>query len=171
MKIYKFFNPVPDTLEELKKQYRELAHKHHPDNGDDAEVMKIINNEYSALFPRLKDTHQTKDGTTYTTKEPNTETAEQFIDLINVLMQMDGIIIEVIGCFVWVSGETKPYKEALKELNFRWHTKKFCWYLAPEDYRKRSRKDYSLDEIRNMYGTSGEVNSRGSMKLDERASA
>ena len=165
----KYFNN-PHTLEELKKQYRELAHKHHPDNGGSDEAMKAINNEYSALFPRLKDTHQTKDGTTYTTKEPNTETAEQFIDLINVLMRMDGIIIEVIGCFVWVSGETKPHKQALKALRFRWHSKKLCWYLAPEDYKQRSRKDYSMDEIRNMYGTSGTMNSNGTTKID-RASA
>ena len=161
----------PRTLEELKKQYRELAHKYHPDNGGDSEAMKTINADYSKLFPRLKDIHQTKDGTTYTTQEPNTETADQFIDLINELMRMDGIVIEVIGCFVWVSGDTKPHKAALKALKFRLHTKKLCWYLAPEDYRKRSRKDYSLDEIRNMYGTSGEVNSKGSRKLREMKTA
>ena len=28
----RYFNS-PQTLEELKKQYRELARKHHPDNG------------------------------------------------------------------------------------------------------------------------------------------
>jgi len=80
-------------------------------------------------------------------------------------MRMDNITIEVIGCFVWVSGETKPHKEKLKELRFRWHSKKSCWYLAPEDYRQRSRKDYSMDDIRNMYGTSGEMNSNGTSKI------
>ena len=159
----------PKTLEELKKQYRALAHKHHPDNGGDTEAMKAVNNEYDALFPKLKNVHQNKDGETYT--KENTETADQFKDLITELMKMDNITIEVIGCFVWVSGETKPHKEKLKVLRFKWHTKKLCWYLAPEDYRRQSRKDYSMDEIRNMYGTSGEVNSNGRNKINDKASA
>jgi len=166
----KYFNN-PQTLEELKKQYRELAHEHHPDNGGNLETMKAINNEYGELFPKLKDIHQTKDGTTYTTKEPNAETSDQFIDLINELMQMDNIVIEVIGCFVWVSGDTRPYKEKLKELNFKWHSKKICWYLAPEDYKRRSRKDYGMEELRSMYGTSGKVHRNGVFKLESKTSA
>ena len=80
-------------------------------------------------------------------------------------MGLEGIVIEVIGCFVWVSGDTKPHKEILKSLKFKWHSNKLCWYLAPEDYRTRSRKDYSMDEIRTMYGTSGAVNSNGKKKI------
>jgi hypothetical protein len=76
---------------------------------------------------------------------------------------MDSITIEITGCFVWVSAETKSHKEKLKEMRFRWHTKKSCWYLAPEDYRRR--KDYSMDEIRTMYGTSGEITSHGTTKI------
>ena len=37
---------------------------------------------------------------------------------------MDDIEIEIIGCFVWVTGNTKLYKEKLKELKFQWHSKK-----------------------------------------------
>ena len=158
----KYFNN-PRTLEELKKQYRELAFKHHPDSGGTDEAMKAVNNEYDKLFPQLKNIHKNKDGETYT--KENAETADQFKDLITELMKMDNITIEVIGCFVWVSGETKPHKEKLKELRFKWHSKKLCWFLAPEDYRRRSHKDYSLDEIRNMYGTSGEFNSQGTTKI------
>ena len=156
----------PRTLEELKKQYRELAKKHHPDNGGDTVTMQAVNNEYDALFPKLKNVHQTKDGTTYTAKQDSTETADQFKDLITELMRMDNIVIEIIGCFVWVTGETKPHKDQLKALKFQWHSKKLAWYLKPEDYRRKSRKDYGLDEIRAMYGTSGEMNSQGTTKLD-----
>jgi hypothetical protein len=80
---------------------------------------------------------------------------------------MDNIIIEVIGCFIWLTGNTKIYKTKLKELKFNWHSKKIAWYLKPEDYKKRNHKDYNLDEIRAMYGTSGEVHSKGTIKLDE----
>jgi len=158
-----YFTPTPKTLEELKKLYRALAHQHHPDNGGDTEAMKTINGQYETLFAKLKNIHQNKDGETYT-KETD-ETANQFIELINELMKMDNITIEIIGCFVWVSGDTKPHKEKLKDLKFRWHSKKICWYLKPEDYKRRSHKDYSLDEIRSMYGTSGEVRSNGKDKI------
>ena len=166
----KFFTPTPETLEELKAQYKQLAKKHHPDKGGNTVAMQAINAEYDALFPRLKDVHKTKDGETYTGRQKSTETADQFKDLITELMQMENITIEIIGCFVWVTGETKPHREKLKFLKFQWHSKKVAWYLKPEDYRKRSRKEYSLEHIRSMYGTSGQVSSRGMVKI-EKASA
>ena len=157
----------PKTLEELKKQYRELAFKHHPDKGGSNEVMKIINNEYDELFKILKDVHQSKDGETYTANQASTETSEYFKNIIDELMKMDDIIIEIIGCFIWVTGNTKIYKDKLKGLKFNWHSKKLAWYLKPDDYKKRSHKDYNLDEIRVMYGTNGEVRSNGTEKLNE----
>jgi len=80
---------------------------------------------------------------------------------------MDNIIIEIIGCFVWVTGNTRIYKEKLKELKFQWHSKKIAWYLKPEDYHRKSRREYGLEEIRQMYGTSGQMNSTGTDKLNE----
>jgi len=126
-----YFTPTPQTLEELKAQYRKLAMQHHPDNGGDVEIMKAVNNQYDELFPRLKDIHKTKNGEPYTSKEETTETADQFKALISELMKMDEIVIEIIGCFVWVTGNTKPYKEKFRELKFQWHSKKLAWYFFP----------------------------------------
>lgn len=162
-----YFIPKPSTLEELKAAYRKLAMQYHPDRGGDIEAMQVINSEYDELFPKLKDIHKTKDGETYTAKQATAETADTFKELIAELMKMDDIEIEIIGCFVWVTGDTKPHRERLKVLKFKWHSKKMAWFLAPEDYKARSRKDYALDEIRSMYGTSGKVNSNGTEKIDE----
>ena len=161
----KFFEPLPETLEELKGMYRKLAMQHHPDRGGSDDMMKGVNAKYEELFPKLKDVHKTKEGKTYTAHQESTETAEQFRDLISELMKMENITIEIIGCFVWVTGDTKPHKDKLKALKFKWHSKKTAWYLKPDDYKKRSRKDYDLEEIRTMYGTSGEMNSNGVAKL------
>ena len=38
----RYFNN-PETLEELRKQYKELLKKYHPDNGGSEEVTKAIN--------------------------------------------------------------------------------------------------------------------------------
>ena len=164
-----YFNN-PSTLEELKKQYRQLAFEYHPDKGGSTEIMQIINNQYDELFKILKDVHQTKDGETYTSKQASNETPEQFKHIINELMRMEEITIEIIGCFVWVTGNTKPYRDKLKELKFQWHSKKVAWYLKPENYTKRSHKEYDLDTIRGMYGTSGEVKTKGTVKLEEAVS-
>lgn len=152
---YTYFIPTPTTSEELKSLYRKLATKHHPDAGGDNATMQAVNAEYTALFTKLKDTHRNAEGTVYTSSNPTDELPEEFMEIIDRLIRMDNINIEIIGRFIWVSGDTKPHKDQLKDMKFRWHSKKFCWYLAPEDYRKRSRKQYSMDDIRQMYGSQG----------------
>ena len=42
MKYFKDLN----SMEAVKKQYRKLAMKYHPDRGGDEETFKQINNEY-----------------------------------------------------------------------------------------------------------------------------
>ena len=143
------------TLEELKKEYRKLAMQNHPDRGGDVATMQEINNQYEKMFKLLKNTHKTKEGKTYT--KTTNEAPSDFINLINELLKMFGIHIEVIGSFVWVSGDTKPHKDALKVLGFRWHTAKKMWYKAPEDYRKYTNKKYTIEEVRNMYGVQYEA--------------
>ena len=162
---YKYLKPTPATLEELKATYRKLSMEHHPDRGGDTATMQAVNAEYDQLFPTLKNIHKNKDGERYTAREPNAETPDQFKDLISQLMHMDDIVIEIIGCFVWVAGNTKPHKDKLKALKFQWHSKKVAWYLKPEDYHRQSRKNYELDEIREMYGNGGAISSNGTTKL------
>jgi len=161
----KYFVPEPETLEELKSLYRKLAMLHHPDRGGSEEEMKAVNNEFDKLFPRLKNVHKNKEGVKY--ERETEESPDFFKDLIAELMKMEGIAIEVIGCFVWVTGNTKVYKEELKAMKFHWHSDKFAWYLKPDWYVKYGSKSYSFSEIRSMYGTSGKVNSKGKAKLDD----
>ena len=47
------------TVDELKRQYKALAFKHHPDRGGKVEDMQAINAEYDALFARVKNVHET----------------------------------------------------------------------------------------------------------------
>ena len=44
-----------ETLEQLRKQYKDLLKKHHPDNGGNLTDMQEINAEYDRLFKVLKD--------------------------------------------------------------------------------------------------------------------
>jgi curved DNA-binding protein CbpA len=146
-----FINPIPDTLETLKKQYKALCLKHHPDVGGSNEAMKIVNAEYTTLFEKLKNVHTNAEGKQY--HKETKETPQQFIEIIDRLIRFDGITIEIIGSFVWCSKNTKPYKDELKQMGFKWSAQKTSWYLAPKDYKRHSKKVYNLDEIRQMFGS------------------
>ena len=143
----------PETLEDLKKQYHRLAMKHHPDVGGTEQAMKEINAEYEELFSGLKDTHKNAEGEFYQSRTTTTETAAEFMDIIEKLIHMDSIEIEVCGSWVWVTGDTRPHKDELKALAFRWSSNKSAWYFHRDGYKKRSKKSLTLDEIRGYYGS------------------
>ena len=42
------------TLKDLRKEYRRLVVKYHPDNGGQEDTIKEINAEYDHLFKKLK---------------------------------------------------------------------------------------------------------------------
>ncbi len=120
--IIKYLNDNIRTLEKLKKAYHRLCLKLHPDVGGSAEEVKILKAEYETLFARMKNIHVNKDGETY--EKETQETSQEIQLLIADLLKLDDIEIEIIGCFVWITGDTKLHKEHLKELGFRWHSKK-----------------------------------------------
>ena len=154
----------PQTLEELKKEYKRLAMKHHPDIGGNDSDMKEINAEYDTLFERLKNIHQSADGKTYTAKTETTETPNQFKEIINRLITLTDITIEICGSWLWITGNTYQHRNVLKHLQFKYSKSKNAWYYHTEGYRKSHGKIYSLDEIRDLYG-SETVMSKPQMQL------
>ena len=58
MKYFKDLN----SMEAVKKQYRKLAMKYHPDRGGNEEVFKQINNEYEEAMEqaRINETRKAK---------------------------------------------------------------------------------------------------------------
>lgn len=146
-----FSNPA--TLEELKNQYRNLAMQHHPDRGGTTADMQEINAEYDRLFARLKNTHKAADGTTYTTKTETSEAANDFREIIERLIHINGINIEICGAWLWITGNTYEHRETLKALNFRFSKSKKTWYFHGDSYKKLSRKTFTLEQIRALYGS------------------
>ena len=148
-----FFNI--QTAEELKKAYKKLAVKFHPDNGGDAEIFKAMQAEFTTLFNVLKNVHVKKDGTTWeaTGEYATTETAEEFMDIIEKLMFIPDINVELCGSWIWVSGNTKEYKDLLKELGFKFSGNKKMWYYQRDGKRKYHKKAWTIDEIRATYGS------------------
>ena len=138
------------TLEQLKSEYKKLAFWFHPDRGGDTATMQEINNQYERMFERVKNIHVNVKGETY--EQPVDEVPTEFIELINELIKLTDIEIEIIGKFVWIGGNTKPNKDAIKKLGFKFSSNKQMWYKAPKGYHKKSRKQYTMDEIRDEFG-------------------
>ncbi len=132
------------TLEELKAEYRRLSKIHHPDLGGDLETMKQVNIQYEAAFNTLNST----------SAEPKTETAADFINVIDALIKLQGITIELCGSWLWISGDTKPVKEELKAAGCKWAAKKSMWYWKPADQGPtKTRKPATMEQIREKYGS------------------
>jgi curved DNA-binding protein CbpA len=152
-----------ECLEDVKHQYRKLVMQYHPDNNlgrDTLKAMQIINAEYEALFERFKNIHRNAEGDVYQSSSDNKETAAEFAEIINKLIHLpETVKVELIGSWIWVSGDTRPYKDYLKELRFKWCSNKKAWAWHKESYKKRSSKK-SLDEIRSLYG-SEEIKTKG----------
>ena len=151
------------TKEECKKMYKKLAFKHHPDRGGDLDTMKEINNEFDWIMKNGIFKSAKKDA-----KKDYDFSTSQFKDIIEQLIKFDNIIIDIVGCFIWVSGNTYPVKEELKQLGFRYSKNKKSWYIAPAEYmqnRKSYKRQYSMEEIKNKYGCTT-INSKGGYKKE-----
>ena len=139
------------TAEELKKAYREIVKKLHPDNGGDASLFKTMQQEFTAMWDRLKNIHVNRDGEQYT-KETN-ETAQEFMDIIEKVIHLDGVEVELCGSWIWCSGNTKEHRKELLALKFVYSSTKKAWYFHYGPYRKKGYASMTMDEIRSYYGS------------------
>lgn len=139
------------TIEDVKKRYRELAKKLHPDCGGSAEEFKCMSAEYEEAFERCKNVHINAEGETY--EKETAETPEEFADLIEKLLHMDGVHIEIIGSWVWLTGNTMIYKDEIKAAGFWWSKSKRAWYYNGSEHKTRRRGRYSMDGLRMKWGT------------------
>ena len=136
------------TYEDVKKAYRKACKKYHPDvNPAGLAIMKAVNEAYDTLrqerFPI----------TVYGEKNFN-DYGEILNQALNAIIHLAGITIEVCGSWVWVSGNTFPHKDELKQANFLWSRQKGMWYFRPESKkRKYCHAGSPIEEIRAKYGS------------------
>ncbi|NDO52089.1 J domain-containing protein [Lachnospiraceae bacterium MD335] len=159
----KYFNNV-STLEELRRQYKELLKRFHPDNPQGStQATQEINAEYDRLFKLLKDKHESKsDKTADSTNTKQSEYSKNMYDwendkslreVLQKIINFDGIEITICGQWLWISGNTFNYKNELKEIGFKWASQKKMWFWHGEAFRKKSRKTLSMEEIQSYYGS------------------
>lgn len=137
------------TIEDVKKTFKELAKKLHPDAGGNAEQFKAMMNEYRDAFNRLKNVHTSAAGDTY--EKETTETPEQFADAINAVVNFD-IDIELVGSWIWLSGNTYLYKDEIKAAGYFWSSKHKKWYYNGDDKKSKKHSKLKYDDLKTIYG-------------------
>jgi hypothetical protein len=112
-------------------------------------MMQLINTAYEDF------TKYFMDHADYTVREATECDAEHNIDIefINKLKAMQGVIIEIIGYWVWLAGDTFTHKDAIKGLGFKFSGDKKRWYWASNLSDKKKRGSSSLKTIRNKFGS------------------
>lgn len=136
------------TLEEVKHLYKQLAKQFHPDKGGDTATMQAINTEYAFASAKILK------GENLSNEEVNEQIrlSEEYRKAIEQVINLPNIIIEIVGNWIWITGNTYAVKTELSAANFHYAHKKKCWYFRTEEFKTRGGKK-SLDEIRSKYGS------------------
>jgi len=149
-------------LKELREMYYNLVKEYHPDRNATKseaeilrynEIMKEINNEYENFSKKLPKER----GVNFEDRED--QEREQHIsdvyrEIVNSLLQYDLIKIELIGTWIWISGNTYQIRNELKAAGFLFSGSKKMWYWRPEDQKNyKSRGGQDIDFIRAKYGS------------------
>ena len=136
--ILKEFKGI-EGINEAKRIYKQLAKKLHPDVGGDEESFKLLNAIYTDLIEHK----------IYFSNDIKIDI--ELEKVISLILHFENIIIELVGSWIWVSGDTKGIKEKLKELGFKWASKKMMWYYG--EMKSKNPTPKSMDEIKAKYGS------------------
>ena len=145
------------TPQDVKNLYRKLALQNHPDRGGSNKAMQAVNAAYHAALERLHGfvTQGTdgKDHRYYYNRKVEQAVMDKVAELLRATLT--GCSIEIIGTWVWVSGETKQHQAKLNSAKCRWHSKREMWYWHTPTAYRRKYTGASMNELRRMYGTAG----------------
>ena len=149
-----------DTLESLRRQYKELLKKFHPDNPNGSTAAcQEINAEYDKLFKQLKNKHESKQTSTARTKESYSNMHYDFAEdkaireMLQKIIFFSNITIDIVGRFIWIDGNTYQYRNEFKTLGFKWSAQRKKWYWHNGEYKKHRNSNLSYADIQNKYGS------------------
>lgn len=148
MKLNYFINC--NSIDDAKQLYKKLAKEHHPDKGGDVEIMKLINNEYDFFCKKFSfNSDKSNDES-----NDDFEMSQIFKDAIKNIIHLDDLIIELVGSWIWVTGNTKKHKETLKASKFIYAKNKEAWFFRTDENKRPNKNPMDLEEIKAKYGTS-----------------
>lgn len=140
--------------EDGKKLYRDLSRKYHPDNGWKGDELKEVTSEFRAWWEVFKNRHKPQEGHQETQHEEKAQkdiNIDAFISIINALSVIPDIEIDIVGSWLWIRGNTYPYKDMIKDAGCRWSAKHKLWYWTECPYTKRHTNN-TYQDLKNIFG-------------------
>lgn len=107
----------------------------------------------------LKNKHESnttgsdKEKTTFDNMKYDFTEDQKLREVLQQIISFEGITIDVVGCYIWVDGNTYQYKDDLKGLGFRWSAQRHKWYWHNGEYQRRGNSKLSFADIQNKYGS------------------
>jgi hypothetical protein len=143
-----FDTSVIKDLDSLKKQYYKLSKKYHPDAGGTTSQFQQLQQEYEDLFNKVL-----KGGNLNTEQQQNEVVIDKAIrDIIDNLINLQGLTVEVVGKWLWIGGDTYPVRTILKQAGLTFIKKDGKPFWVYKGVESTSRGQMSLDEIKRKYG-------------------
>ncbi len=163
------------SVEEVKTEYRKLCKQWHPDLGSAEEretrtrKMQEINAAYAQASAVYRQEEMSARARQYNRPEPTQQdyadaaaVDERIRQAIERIITLEGLEIEICGLWVWVGGETKRHREALRQAEYRWASQKEKWYFA--GVPAGGFRSMEMDEIRQRYGSQRVLTKRASSR-------
>lgn len=135
------------TMQDIKLIYRKLARVNHPDCGGSVEMMQLINTAYEDFCKYFISNAD------YTVRDGQVDADGFDSELIRELKAMQGVIIEIIGYWIWLFGNTYLHKDNIKGFGFKFSNSRKAWYWSPTLSDKKRRGSGSMTMIRNKFGS------------------
>jgi len=110
------------TLDQVKALYKKLAKAHHPDFGGSTQDMQEINCEYA--FASAKAIQG--GGLSAEDAQNQIRYSEEYRSAIEAVIHLEGILIEVVGHWIWVTGNTLLHKDLLKAAGYFFASRKMA---------------------------------------------
>ena len=101
-----------NKVEEIKKVYRKLCFKHHPDRGGDTAIMQEINSQYKKALQSVDGQKQTGSDGQEHTYYYNADIEQSLMDKISQLLSYKIRVYAQIGSIPTSADKNHPIKKA-----------------------------------------------------------
>lgn len=148
----RFFSEV-SPIEQLRSQFREYCIKLHPDKGGSHEEFVSMKAEYDEVLRRAAATEGGRACKENRQADFTYEGDRALAEAIERFLRMPGLVIEICGKWLWMSGNTFPIHDQLSAAGARWSKAKRKWYFSPYMSAGKCRARYKMDQIRAKFGS------------------